>query len=158
MSWFGSPICPGLRLEMYQVRPTETIVRDKFKSTNIFCIILPSHDQEELSFFSTHRDVTILISLPPVLNQTSLHIHAVWPGCNTVDWPTSSPHPDIPKNDNGQFQKWKIPFKKFSRLMFNIHINNRIIQNVWATPSWCLGTLILEVNKTHVTNSKRHKN
>ena len=33
-------------------------------------------------------------------------------------WPSSSSHLDIPKNDNGQFPKWKwyIPFKKFSRL------------------------------------------
>ena len=28
----------------------------------------------------------------------------------TVDWPTLSSHLDIPKNDNGQFQKWKVDY------------------------------------------------
>ena len=44
-------------------------------------------------------------------NQASLHIRAVWPQrLYTIGWLISSSHLDIPKNDNGQFQKMKVDY------------------------------------------------
>ena len=48
----------------------------------------------------------------------------------TVDWPTSSFHFHIPKNDNGKCQnvRWIIPFKKFGMVRVNI-INVKLTED-----------------------------
>ena len=72
------------------------------------------HDFYGIQFFEWDLTLILLepkmisLKMPPLKSQASLHIFAVWITFCTVGFPTFNF--DIPKNDNGHFQIWKVDY------------------------------------------------